>query len=108
MPLAVGPHRLDLLGRFNQRLDAGRRVAFVRVLHGHTDDRAGLEIDRMLGFVRQVRPAVLHLRDLRVGIVRMRPVVIRSLLLPLPIDASQVLARRRLDARGLASCVKKS
>ena len=36
--LAVAPHRLDLLGRFDQRLDGGRRVAIVGVLHGHTVD----------------------------------------------------------------------
>jgi hypothetical protein len=55
-----------MLGRVNQRLDAGGRIAVVRVLHGHADDRPGLEIDGMLGSVGQVRPAVLHLRDLRV------------------------------------------
>jgi hypothetical protein len=36
--VAVRPHRLDLLGRFNQRLDAGRGVALVRVLHRDADD----------------------------------------------------------------------
>ena len=55
----------------------------------------------MLGLVRQVRPPILHLRDLRVGIVRMGPVVVRALLLPLPIEPRQIRARRRLDARGL-------
>jgi len=55
----------------------------------------------MLGFVRQVRAAVLHLRDLRVGVLRMRPVVVRPFLLPLPIEARQVRARRRLHARRL-------
>jgi hypothetical protein len=74
--LAVGPHGLDLLGGFNQRFATGRRIAVVGVLHGQADDRSGLEIDRMLGLVRQMRPAVLHLGDLRVGIVRMRPIVV--------------------------------
>ena len=73
----------------------------IRALHRDGHDRAGLQIDGVLGLVRQVRAAVLHLRDLRVGIVRMRPVVVRALLLPLPIEPRQVLARRRLDARGL-------
>ena len=49
-----------------------------------------------------MRPPVLHLRDLGVGIVRMLPVLVRALLLPLPIEPRQVRARRRLDARGLA------
>ncbi|HJU42828.1 MAG TPA: hypothetical protein VJ691_08430, partial [Vicinamibacterales bacterium] len=63
--LFVWPHGLDLLGGLNQRLDAGRRVALVGILHGDADDCASLQIGRMLGRVRQVRPAVLHLRDLR-------------------------------------------
>jgi hypothetical protein len=74
---AVGADPLDLLGGFDQRRDAGRRVGFVGILHGYTDAGACLEIDGMLGFVGEVRPAVLHLRDLRVGVVRMRPVVVR-------------------------------
>jgi hypothetical protein len=64
--LAIGP----------QRLDAGRGVAVVGILHRDTDDRAGLEIDGMLGFVGQVCASILHLRDPRVGIVWMGPVVI--------------------------------
>ena len=55
----------------------------------------------MLGLVREMRPAVLHLGNLGVGIVRMGPVVIRAFLLPLPIDARQIGARRRPDAGGL-------
>jgi len=46
-------------------------------------------------------PPVLHLGDLRVGIVRMRPIVIRALLLPFPIDPREVSTRRGLDTRGL-------
>jgi hypothetical protein len=69
-------------------------------LHGDADDRAGVEIDGVLGLVCQMCPAVLHLRDLGVGIVRMRPVVIRARLLPFPIDPRQIGARRRPDARG--------
>jgi hypothetical protein len=93
--------RLKLLGGFRQRLLNRRGVALVRALHGDADDRAGVEIDGVFGFVRQMRPAVLHLCDLGVGIVRMGPVVIRALLLPFPIDPRQVGARRRPDARGL-------
>jgi hypothetical protein len=37
--VTIGPHRLDLLGRFNQRLDARLRVTVVSILHGHADDR---------------------------------------------------------------------
>ena len=49
--LAVWRHRLDLFGGFDQRLDARRRIARVRILHRHADDGAGLEIDRMFGFM---------------------------------------------------------
>ena len=99
--VALGHHGFDLLGRGDQRLDARLCIAVVGVLHGDPDDRAGLQIDHMLGFVGQVGPPVLHLGDLRVGIVRIRPIVVRALLLPLPIEPRQIRARRRLDARGL-------
>jgi len=62
--VAVWPHGLDLFGRFNQR---SMLVTVIGVLHGDTNDRAGLEIDRMLGFVSQMRPPIFHLRDLHVG-----------------------------------------
>src|SRR5262245_17599284 len=42
----------ELLGGFGQGLLHGGGVALVGVLHGDADDRARLEIDRMLGFVR--------------------------------------------------------
>ena len=65
------------------------------------DDRARLEIDRVRRFVRQMRPTVLHLGDLRVGIEWMHPVVIRALLLAFLIDSREVRAGRRADAGGL-------
>jgi hypothetical protein len=43
-------------------------------LDRNRDDGTGLRIHRMLGLVGQVRPAILHLRNLRVRIVRMRPI----------------------------------
>ena len=46
-----------------------------------------------------MRAAVLHLRDLRIGIVRMRPVLVRPLLLPFPIEPRQLGPRGRRDAR---------
>ena len=59
------------------------------------------QVDRVLGSMGQMRPPVLHLRDLRVGIVRVRPVVVRPLLLACPVEAGQLGARRRRDAGGL-------
>ena len=45
-----------------------------------------------------MRPAILHLCDLGVGIVRVRPVVIGPLLLASPIDPRQIGARRGPNA----------
>ena len=50
--------RLDLLGGRDERVDQGRRVARTRVLHRHAHDGAGVQVDRMLGAVRQMRAAV--------------------------------------------------
>jgi hypothetical protein len=78
-----GSGRFELLGGFGQRLLDRRRVTLVGALHGHDDNRTRLEIDGVLGFVRQMRPAIFHLRDLGIGIVRMGPVVIRPFFLRL-------------------------
>jgi hypothetical protein len=56
---------------------------------------APVEGDGVLGLVGQMRPAILHLGDRGVGIVRMGPVVIRALLLRFPIDP-RTMVRRRL------------
>ena len=97
----VGLRVFDLLGRGDGGLDDRRGVADIGTLQCHRDNRAGLHVDGMLGFVRQMRAAIFHLRDLRIGIVGVRPVCVRGLLLPLPIQSRQTLARGRLDPRGL-------
>ena len=55
----------------------------------------------MLGGVRQMRAAVLHLGDLRVRIVRVGPVRVRALLLAGPVEPGQLGARRRREAERL-------
>jgi hypothetical protein len=75
--------------------------ALVGALHRDADTRAGLQIDRMLGLVGQMRAPVLHPGDFGIGIARMRPLVVRPLLLALPIEPRQVGPRRRANARGL-------
>ena len=85
----------------NRRLDDRRRIALVGALQRDRDDGARLQVDRMLGLVGQMRAAIFHLRDLRIGIVGIRPVLVRGLLLALPVQPRQVVARRRLDARRL-------
>ena len=86
--------RLDLLGGRDERVDQGRRVARTRVLHRHAHDGACFQVDRMLGGVRQMRAAVLHLGDLRVRIVRVGPVRVRALLLAGPVEPGQLAPRR--------------
>src|SRR2546425_12306951 len=66
-----------------------------------TKKRSISEIDRVLRFVRQMRPTVLHPGDLRVGIVWMHPVVIRAVLIAFSIDSREVRAGRRANAGGL-------
>jgi hypothetical protein len=59
--------------------------------------------------VGQVRPPILHLRDLRIGIVRMGPVIIRPLPLALPIDPRQIPPRVGVSMpEACASLVQKS
>ena len=70
------------------------------ILHRHRHDGPRVHVDPVLGLVRQVRPAVLHLRDLRVRVVRRFPVLVRRLLvLPRPVEPSQLGTRRRLHPR---------
>ena len=63
-----------------------------------TDDEGSrLQVDSVLGLVGQVRPTVLHLRDLRVRILWRLPLLVRRLpILPRPVEPSQVRPRRRL------------
>ena len=98
---AVRLHGFNLLGRGRQRLRQGRGIAGGGLMHGHRDDGAGLQIDPVLGLVRQVRAPVFHLRDARIRVVRMLPVAGAALLRPGAIDPDQILARRRRDARRL-------
>ena len=92
-------HRFDLLGRRHRRLDHRRRVARVGVLDGHADDRARLQVHRVLRLVGQVGAAVLHLRDLRVRVLRVGPVVVGTLLRPFPVEPGQLRPCRRRNAQ---------
>ena len=66
----------DLLRCGNGCFDDRRGIALVGVLQGDSDQGAGLQVHRVLSFVGQVRPAIFHLRDLRVGIPRIFPVFV--------------------------------
>ena len=65
----------DLVRCGRRRFHDGRRVAGVGALQRDGDHGAGLQVDRMLGFVGQVRATIFHLGDLRVGVVGIRPVL---------------------------------
>ena len=93
-------HR-QVVGGHREGLDQGGGVALVRVLHRDAHDGPGLQVHRVLGLVCEMRAAVLHLGDLGVRIMRVRPVVVRPFLLPLPIEPGQLGAGRRCDAGGL-------
>ena len=80
--------------RFVQRIGITRR----RGLQGHSQHCARFQIHRMLSFVGQVRTAIFHLRDLRIGVVRVLPVIVIALFLPLAVQLCQLLTSRRLDA----------
>ena len=99
--LYLGLRVFDLLRRSNDRFDDRRGIALVGILQGDGDQGAGLQIHRMLSFVGQVRPAIFHLRDLRVGIPRIFPIFVRGFLLALAVQARQVLARGSRDPRRL-------
>lgn len=65
----------------------------------HRHYRACIEIHRLLRFIRKVRRAVLHLRDLGTGIMRVHPVRVWSLLLALAVHLTHRFAVLRIDAR---------
>ena len=100
-PLTVRYDRFDLLGGLNQRLDTGGGISLICVLYGHATHRTSLQVHRVLRLVRQVRASILHLGDLGVRVMRMGPIVIGAFVLPLAIDARQVLASGRFYTRGL-------
>ena len=61
-------------------------------------DDAGVEIDRVLRLVSQMRRSVLHLGDPGIRVGRALPVGVRQrLALALAVEARQVLGRRRLN-----------
>ena len=82
-----------------QRAGQRRRVAFVGRVDRRRHDDAGVEVDRMLGLVGEMRRPVLHPGDLRIRIGRARPVLVRQLLaLAGAIEPDEIVDRRRCDA----------
>ena len=73
-------HRFHLVRRDQQRFDHRRRVAGVRGGAVTPTTVRGSGYHRMLSLVGGVDTAVFHFRDLRVGILRMGPLVVGALL----------------------------
>src|SRR6266851_4031602 len=71
-----------ILARLPQRYGDRRRVSQIGRLQRHRQHRSRFQIDGMFRLVRQMCPAVLHLGNARVRILRMDPLVIRAFLLP--------------------------
>ena len=97
----LGLRILDLVSGGDRRVANGRRIPRVCALHGHRDDRAGVEVHGMFDLVGQMRAAVFHLGDLRIRIDGAPPGLVRCRLLPLPVQAGEVVARRGGNARRL-------
>src|SRR5207247_8697054 len=96
---ARGMDGLDLFRRGNRGVDETRRIPDVGTMQRHRYQRAAVEVHGVLRFVREMRAPILHLRDLRVGIRRVGPVLVRGPLLPAPIEPRQGFAGGCFDAR---------
>ena len=88
----------NVLAALGQRFMQGIGVAHCCGLQCHRENRAGIQIHGMLRLMGQMRAAILHLRDLRIRIVRVLPVVVVALLLPLAVQLRQLLAGGSFDA----------
>ena len=56
----LGLRIFDLVSGGDRRVANGRRIPRVCALHGHRDDRAGVEVHGMFDLVGQMRAAVFH------------------------------------------------
>ena len=98
------PLQVDLRLSFIQR----RRIALVGRLQRHGHDGARVQIDRVLGLVRQVGAPVFHLRYPCVLVCRTLPLLVRRALLALPIEPRQILPDRASMPDALANPRKNS
>jgi phosphatidylserine/phosphatidylglycerophosphate/cardiolipin synthase-like enzyme len=85
-------------GRLERRRQRGR-VALVGRMDRRRHHDAGVEIDRMLGLVGEMRRSVLHLGDPGVRVGRTFPVGVRKrLAFALAVETRQILGSGRIDA----------
>ena len=74
--LGIGGHGLQIQLRSQQTPRQRRGVSLGGITQADRDDGLRIQVNRVLGLVRQVRVAILHLRDLGIQIVRVLPVVV--------------------------------
>jgi hypothetical protein len=79
-PWLVVAHFVQRVGGLLLRVPHRGRVALLRRVNLGRQNRARLEVQRVLGRVGQVRAAVLPLGDLGIRIVGVEPVVVAGLL----------------------------
>src|SRR5918993_4928106 len=77
----------------------GARITSSGRLYRDRQNSTGVEVDRMLGFMGQMRTPVLHLCDLCIRIMRVGPVVVGPLLRPFAIQLRQLFPSRGFNAR---------
>ena len=93
------PNRLEILLRRFERVGQRLRVPLIGPMDRCRNDRARIQIYRMLRFVAKPGAAVLHLGDPRIGIALALPILVGKLLsLTLLVHPDQIVSRRRLDA----------
>ena len=91
----------EIAGRRLEGRRERRRVAFVGRMDRRRHHDAGVEIDRVLRFVGQMRLVLSG--DLRLGVGRALPIRVRQRLAPaLAVEARQVLGARRVDPAPLS------
>src|SRR5437016_7864178 len=85
----------DVLPRLLQGFQNRLRIARSATGHRHRPHRSSFPTHRMLRLVGEVRAAVVQLRDLRLWVMRIHPIVVRSLLRPLAVQPTAPVSALR-------------
>ena len=100
-------HLADVLAALRQRFMHGFGIAVGSRLQRHSQQRAAFQIHCMLGLVGQMRAAIFHLRNARIRIMRIFPIVVGALLRTFAVQLRQLLAGRCFDSRFLRQPLRK-
>ena len=100
-------HLLQVVLSDLERLAQSRRITLISFVNLGGDHRAAVQIHRMLRLVGQVRPPILHLGDLGLGIDRRTPILVREGLVLAPaVQPNEIFRRGGLDAAFLGHAQK--